>query len=507
MKLVNAREEGWLHRWSRAKVNAAIRGRDDLRPYQSGLMLPFLLEHPRSAAFVGMGLGKTVTILTLLDELFWRGELDKALIIAPLKVATQTWPVEIQEWQHICWMPYSLIRHDPSAPEVASAAKAARINEENVSKARTEVFREQRIAATQAEEFLHIINREQVSWLVDYWGKDWPYSTIVVDESTSFSDHTSQRWKKLASVAQKARRIHLLSGTPAPEGLTDLFAQVYLLDGGKRFGKHITSFRRRYMMQDPYTKRYTPQLGAVEIVTDLISDIALVMREEDFLDVKQPIVIERPILLEPDELKAYKKFERELILQLPDDVEVEAVNAGVLSSKLLQYASGYVYDQDKKAHVIHRHKLDEMRELREETKGRPLLVAYWFRESLVQLRKEFPKAVVMDREGNCIKAWNEGGIDMLLIHPQSAGHGIQLQQGPGHVLIFYDTPASLELYQQTIKRIARSGQKRVVRVIHLVARGTLDALAVGKLRGKESAQDAIINRLRKLRAKLKGKKA
>lgn len=497
-----------LLRYVNEVLDRAIRDEDDLRAYQREKLIPFLLETPRSAAYVDMGLGKTVSVLTVIDHLYWRGLVKKVLIIAPLRVAVQTWPTEIADWRHTAWMRYSLIRPDPSHPEVNSAMREARQADplspgHAANKAKTRVMREHMAEKAESDAPIHIINREQVEWLVGLFGRlRWPYDCIIVDESTSFADHRTARWQALASVVQRTGRIHLLSGTPAPEGIQDLFAQIYLLDGGVRFGKGITHFQKRYMMQNPYTKKWRPQLGAVERVTKLCADICLVMREEDYLDVQQPLVYERPIVLEPHELKQYREFGRSLILQLGEDVEIEAVNAGVLSGKLLQYASGAVYDQDRKVHYIHEHKIEEMHELVDENPGQPLLVAYWFKPSLYRLRKEFPHAVVMDKEGACVDKWNAGEIPMLLVHPQSAGHGLNMQLGPGHILVFFDTPASLELYQQTIKRIARPGQKRLVKVIHLVARGTLDALAVPKLRNKESAQDSVIDFLRRLRRKL-----
>lgn len=498
----------------RRLVATAPRGRDDLRFYQSNLLVPFLLDNPKSAAYVDMGLGKTVSILTVLDHLFSHGEARKALIIAPLRVAIQTWPTEIREWKHTLWLRHTLIRPDPHSEQVtlemAAARKADPLSPGSAAnKAKTRVFREQMRRQSMMDTEIHIINREQVAWLVETCAErgKWPYDVVIVDESTSFSDHSSQRWKALARVARQTKRLHLLSGTPAPEGIGDLFAQIYLLDAGERFGRGITAFREHYMMQNPYNKKWLPQNGAMEKVSAKIADLCLVMKEEDYLDIAKPVVIERPIVLEPHELKQYKDFEQTLILQLPDDVEIEALNAGVLSQKLLQYASGAVYDENRQVHVIHDHKVEELRQIVDENPGEPLLVAYWFKPSLARLRKAFPHATVMDKAGQAVNDWNAGKIPMLFIHPQSAGHGLNMQLGPGHILIFFDTPASLELYLQTIKRIARSGQKRLVRVVHLVARGTLEKYAVPKLMAKESMQDALTSRLRALRQKLLGRKA
>lgn len=499
------REPGWLLRESQARIEAAIRTKDELRSYQRDLLVPFLLAHPRSAAYVDMGLGKTISVLTVVEELLTHEQIEKVLIIAPLRVAVQTWPTEIADWRHTAWMTHTLIRHDEQSPEVTSAMRTARKVGDSPSKARTKVFQEQLERAALSPQSVHIVNRERVEWLVEFLGKRWPYNMVVVDEATSFKDHRTKRWKALARVAQRTERIHLLSGTPAPEGIEDLFAQIALLDGGKRFGRSITAFRERFMVQHPYTRQWRPQPGAVERVTELISDITLTMQEADYLDIAKPILVERPVVLEAKELRQYKDFERELILQLKD-AEIEAVNAGVLSGKLLQYASGAVYDENRNVHEVHNHKIAELQQIVEENPGQPLLVCYWFKSTLSRLRKSFPQAVMMDREGNCIADWNSDKIPMLLVHPQSAGHGIQLQLGSGHTIIFVDTPPGLESYVQMVKRISRSGQKRVVRVVHIVTRGTLDALAVGKLKNKESAQNAIISHLRELRKQLKGRK-
>ena len=508
---------GWLLREVRAKRDAAPFDRDRLRHYQTATLIPFLAEHPRSAAFVDMGLGKTISVLTLLSDLLFAGEIGRVLIVAPKRVAIQTWPTEMAEWKHCAWMTHTLIRPDEDAAEVAAAMQAARDRENRLAfgspahaagKARTAVFLAQRERAARTPNHIHIINREAVEWLVGYWGRKWPYDCVIIDESTSFSDHTTKRWKALTKIVRQLKRIHLLSGTPAPEGIGDLFAQCYLLDAGERFGRSITAFRQNYMMQDRYTRKWLPQLGGVEAVTAKMSDIAIVMKARDYMGdqaaIFEPLCIERPIVMERRELARYKAFERSMILEMADDVEIEAKNAGVLSRKLLQFASGFVYDEERKPHWIHRNKVDELHQLVEENPGEPLLVAYGFKPSLAILQREFPKATTMDRDGKCVADWNAGKIPMLFVHPQSAGHGLNMQLGPGHILVCYDTPEALELYLQIVARLARSGQRQLVKVIHLVTRGTLDALAVKKLRGKESAQDEITRYLREYRKSLRG---
>lgn len=500
-----------------ARQKRAFKSVSDLRDYQRDEIIPFLVENPFSGAFVDMGLGKTVSVLTVLGHLF-SGECDcfpinRVLVIAPLRVAVQTWPSEIREWSHTWWMSHTVIRADERHPGLIAAVKEARENEQweplgspnnAAAKAKTAHIEYQKKCLALTDTMVHVINREAVSWLVNFWGSAWPYDCVIVDESTSFSDHRTERWKSLNKVRPKITRLHLLSGIPAPEGIEDYFAQIYLLDRGERFGRGITHFKRTYLMPDPrYSSpryKWVPQPGANERVADKIADICLVMKEEDYLDRTKAVVIERPITLDRREMAQYKQFERDLVLELPE-IEIEAETGAALGQKLLQMASGAVYDADGKWHSIHDHKLEELAQLREEAQGSPLLVAYWHRASLQRLQKYFPEAVKMDREGNCVKPWNAGKIDMLLIHPRSAGHGLNMQLGPGHTLVWFDNPLPLEDYLQTIKRLDRPGQKKLVRVYHLITRGTVDAKIVPVLRGKDDAQDTVKRYIRDLRRK------
>jgi SNF2 family DNA or RNA helicase len=485
----------------------ARRSSNDLHEYQSELAIPFLMDNPFSAAFMDMGLGKTVAILTVLQRLFTRGRINKVLIIAPLRVAVQTWPLELKEWSHTWWMTYTLIRANERHPGLLDAQAAARkanplASNHAAGKAKTAHIELQRRELASRPSMIHIINREGVDWLVKFHGKNWPYDTVIVDESKNFADKNAARWKALNKVRAFITRMHLLSGVPAPEGIENYFAQIYLLDRGERFGRSLTAFRENYMIHQPWQHRWIPRDGAPLQVANKIKDLCIVMREEDFLKRDKAIVIERPILLEPEELQAYEDFERSMILDLPE-VEIEAKNGGSLAGKLLQMASGAVYDEIGKWHHIHDHKLEELKELVAEAQGSPLLVAYWHRSSLERLQKAFPKAIKMDREGRCVKPWNEGKIKMLLVHPRSAGHGLNMQHGPGHILIWFDNPMPLDDYLQMNKRLDRPGQKKIVRVYHLVARDTVDATVVPVLRGKDDAQDAVKKYIRDLRGKWK----
>lgn len=491
------------------RQSAAFRDFADLRDYQENKLIPFLMDNPFSAAYVDMGLGKTVSVLTVLQRLFTLDRIKRCLIIAPIRVAVQTWPTELREWSHTWWMPYTLIRPDDTHPDLIAAMRDARLDakfedlasaNQLSNRAKTAHLELQRHELASTPTIIHIINREAVDWLVTFWGKDWPYDCVIVDESTSFSDHRTLRWKALNSVRGLIKRLHLLSGIPAPEGIEDYFAQVYLLDRGERFGKGITHFKQTYMMPHPGGFRYkwSARPGADVEVAAKIADICMVMREEDYLSRAKAIIVERKIILDKPELKQYRTFEKEMILTLPE-VEIEAESGAALGQKLLQMASGAVYDASKKWHHIHDHKLEEVAQLREEAQGSPLLVAYWHKPSLARLMKAFPKAVKMDGKGNCVGPWNAGKIDMLLIHPRSTAHGLNMQYGPGHTLVWYDNPLPFEDYAQTIKRLDRPGQKKTVRVYHLVTQGTVDAKVVPALRGKGDAQDAVKRHIRDLR--------
>lgn len=504
---VDARRMSPFRKLLLAREAAAFRRVEDLRPYQTSEVIPFLRANPFSAAYVDMGLGKTVSVLTVLEELFAEDEINKALIVAPIRVAVQTWPSEIREWSHTWWMSFTVIRPDLSHPGLVEAMREARSDEKfddfgspnhASNKAKTAHIEWQRQQLAKMPTMIHVINREAVDWLVTFWGKDWPYDCVVIDESRSFADHRTIRWKALNRVRPKIKRMHLLSGIPAPEGIEDYFGQIYLMDRGERFGRSITHFRETYLIERPHQHKWVPRDGADKQVAAKIADICLVMREEDYLDRRKPIVIERPIVLDKTELKLYREFERDSILSLPE-AEIEAVNGTVLAQKLLQMASGAIYDENKKWHRIHDHKIEELEELQQEAQGSPLLVAYWHRASLERIQKAFPKAVKMDKEGKQVDPWNAGKIKMLLVHPRSAGHGLNMQLGPGHTLIWFDNPLPYEDYAQMNKRLDRPGQKRVVRIYHLVAQKTVDTKVVPVLRGKGDAQDIVKRYIRDLR--------
>ncbi|AEY69581.1 helicase [Burkholderia phage vB_BceS_AH2] len=510
-----------------------LRTRDDMHYYQDGIAVPFLLANPFSALFVDLGLGKTIISLTTIVDLLDSMSFERALVAGPLRVVSQTWPDEIPQWEHTACMNAALIRDEDfqeavrvagqiaRAPIVAEAREEAirrgidpdldpslvrevirefvKLRADEIKRARLRAARtEIRKATMRNPATIHLVNREQIEQLVYAWGRDWPYDVVIIDESSSLKDHKTKRFKALKAVknAGLIKRLHELTATPAAEGYMGLFAQMYLLDGGKRLGKNITAYRERYFSRgyDGFSWKLRP--GADEEIAAKISDICLTLKREDYLkDLKEPVFNPRYVKLSSDELKLYKRFERDFVAELDDGTVVEAETAATLSGKLLQLASGFIYDNDRLTHHIHDHKIEELSEIVEEACGKPLVVVYWFKPSLERLKKAFPKAVVMDPEAKCVKPWNQGKIDMLLVHPASAGHGLNLQYG-GHHMVFFDIPWSLELYLQVIGRLDRQGQEFAVVLHHIIAKGTIDEYVVECLREKRDMQDALFRFLK-----------
>lgn len=453
-----------------------MRDEIEMRAYQDSA-LEFARAHPKSALWIAMGLGKTVTILTLIRDLLRDKEMKKALVVAPLKVATQTWPTELKEWSHLRKLRATLIRDNNPAVRRQLAMSNAPI---------------------------HIINREQLVWLINMYAelREWPYDTLIIDESSSFKDHKTARFKALRRALPHFKRIHELTATPATESYLGLFSQFFILDSGERFGRSVTKFREEYFDHDPWKHKYELKEGAEERITAKIADITIVMRAEDYLDVKKPNNLVRKIVLDDAQLDAYRKFERDLVLKLPTDIEIEALTGAALNQKLLQAASGSVYDDAKNAHDFHPHKIEDLEEVIEEADGKPVLVGYWFKSSLARLRKRFPKAVVMDKDGKCVPDWNAGKIKLLLAHPQSAGHGLNMQYGPCRDIYIFDIPWSYELYDQFVHRVVRQGQKHVVNVHHAIAEGTVDGDVWDDKKMKGDVQNALFDRLIKMRDEL-----
>lgn len=539
------------------------RKRVDMHVYQDEI-IEFLYDNPFSAAFLDTGLGKTVSALTLILRLLLEGSSERVLVVAPIRVANQTWPTEIAEWDHLCGLDYEVIRAEDDDPEIVSAGRVAlaefkcrpdyrqlledrrwaeffAVSDEDktevraiptaegeAARARTaakEALRQHKIGNTKS---IHIIDIEHLTWLVNQHSKwvevkrkgkirrkrvivDWPYDMVIIDESSKFKDYKTSRYKALNAVRAGPwiKRMHELTATPAAESYLGLFAQIHLLDQGERLGSNITAYRDKYFRLKPRSKFvYELMPGSEEKIGDLIADISMVMKSNEYLDEQDPLFLPRRIRMEPALLKQYRKFEREFIMSVPvgedaPNVVIEAANAGVLSSKLLQLSSGAIYDDTKKWHETHRHKLEDLEQLVDELEGSPLIIAYWYKSSLARLRKLFPKASVFDATGKIVKPWNDGKVPLLLMHPASVAHGLNMQYGPGRDIYYFDLPWSYELYYQLYRRIHRQGQTLQCR-IHLPQMiGTNDELVADRLLAKEDAQEALFERIRMYRRRFK----
>ena len=513
------------------------RGREDMHDYQDKIAVEFLKKNPFSALFVDLGLGKTIISLTLISDLLDSMSFNFALIVGPLRVVHQTWPNEIPIWRHTAPLSWAMIRDEEVQESVRKAGAVERkkilaeigaeihtkgldpqleadeiavlhksyyeAHKHRIEKARVVASRKAvRDFMGRTKATIHLINREQLEFLVKAWGRDWPYDVVIVDESSSLKDHKSGRFKALRSVRPYIKRMHQLTATPTAEGYMGLFAQMYLLDEGKRLGKNITTYRERYFSRgyDGFSWKLRP--GADEEITEKIADICLTLRAPDYLkELKAPVFNPRYVTLSREHREMYADLERDFVMTTPEGAEIEAENAAALSNKLLQFASGSVYDADKKVHPIHNSKIDELHEIVEEANGEPLLVVYWYKTSLDRLQKAFPKAVVMDKEGKAVGKWNSGKIPMLLLHPASAGHGLNLQKG-GHHMVFFDIPWSLELYLQTIGRLARQGQQNVVVLHHIICKGTIEEDVVVALREKRDVMELFYKYLKSIRRRL-----
>lgn len=430
----------------------------------------FIVGHPEAAVFLDMGLGKSVITLTaLLDLCLDRFEIAKVLVIAPLRVARDTWTAELQKWDHLKCFTYATVIGSVSEREAALRKKA----------------------------HIYLINRENVSWLIEESGFPFDFDMIVIDELSSFKSYQAKRFRSLLRVRPTVKRIVGLTGTPAGNGLTDLWAEFRILDLGKRLGRFITHYRNRYFLPDKRNGMtvysYKPLPGAEDAIYRQISDITVSMKAVDHLDMPECIFNDVTVSLSEEERQKYDTLRNNLILSLGED-EIDASNAASLSNKLSQMANGAVYGEDKTVHRIHDRKLDALEDLIEAANGKPVLVAYWYRHDLERIRARF--CVREIRISADISDWNAGKIPVAVIHPASAGHGLNLQAG-GSTLIWFGLTWSLELYLQTNARLWRQGQTAKTVVIHrIVAEGTVDELMLKTLDRKERSQNFLIDAVR-----------
>lgn len=430
----------------------------------------FIIEHPVSAIFLDCGLGKTSITLTALNELmFNRFEVGKVLIIAPLRVAKNTWSAEIEKWEHLKKLKYSIA--------VGSE--------------------DERIQALKQQSDIYIINRENVQWLVENF--DFDFDMVVIDELSSFKNYQSKRFKSLMKVRPFVKRVVGLTGTPSSNGLMDLFAEFKVLDMGLRLGRFIRQYRSTYFTPDKRNGQviysYKPLPFAEQAIYDKIADITISMKSTDLLKMPKLISSRYEVELSSKECDRYEELKREFVLQLPDG-EVTAANAASLSNKLAQIANGAIYDDEKNIIRIHDRKLDALEDIIESMNGRPLLVAYWFKHDLERISERLHERHIPYEQLNTsesIRRWNNGEIPVALIHPASAGHGLNLQQG-GSTLVWFGLTWSLELYQQTNARLWRQGQSaETVVVQHIIAKGTIDEQIMTALERKDKTQSALID--------------
>ena len=429
----------------------------------------FILTHPIAAVFLEMGLGKSVITLTaLFDLILDQFLIRKVLVIAPLRVARDTWPLEIRKWDHLSGLTYS----------VAVGSESER---------RTALMRT-------ADVF--IINRENVDWLITKSGIPFDFDMVVIDELSSFKSYQAKRFKSLLKARPSVKRIVGLTGTPSSNGLMDLWAEFRLLDLGQRLGRYISHYRAAYFMPDKRNAEvifsYKPLPGAENAIYQRISDVTISMKSCDYLKLPECVTNEVPVVMNDKEMAVYDRFREDMVTKIKDK-EIDAANAAVLSGKLLQMANGAVYDEEKVSCHIHDRKLDALEDLIEGANGKPVLIAYWYQHDAERIRARFPVREIKTSQD--IEDWNAGKISAAIIHPASAGHGLNLQAG-GSTLIWFGLTWSLELYQQTNARLHRQGQKDTVIIHHIIAKGTIDEDVMKALRKKEKTQDALINAVR-----------
>ena len=429
--------------------------------------IDYIETHPIAAVLLDMGLGKTVISLTAIaDLLFDSFEAHRILVVAPLRVARDTWPAEIAKWEHLQHLTYAVCVGTP---------------------------KERRMALMSGAD-ITIINRENLGWLIDSSGFDFDYDMIIIDELSSFKNHKSKRFQSLMKVRPKVKRIIGLTGTPSSNGLMDLWAEFKLLDFGERLGRFITHYRNNYFIPDKRNGEiiysYKPMPYAEDAIYRRISDITISMKSTDHLQMPELITSQYEVQLSEEETQRYEELKADFILELPEG-EITAANAASLTGKLSQLANGAIYDDAGNIIEFHDRKLDALEDLIEAANGKPLLVAYWFKHDLQRIKKRFNVREI--KSSKDITDWNNGDIPVAVIHPASAGHGLNLQAG-GSTLIWFGLTWSLELYQQTNARLWRQGQTSGTVVIeHIITKGTIDERILKALSLKEVTQNALID--------------
>ncbi len=446
--------------------------RNDLHKYQER-MVNFIYNTPKCALWAGLGLGKTITTLTAIVDLIDSMTVSRVLIIAPLRVANSVWHKEAVNWQHTKHLKFSIVTGSEK----------------------------ERLAALHKTADIYVINRENVHWIVEHLKKDelytrfWKFDMIVIDEASSFKSPSSQRFKSLRKTIPFTNRLVELTGTPSPNGLLDIWSQMYLLDCGERLGRSMTAYKQRFFEAGYNGYSFKPVKSADRIIHKLIDDLVISLNVDDYLEMPERIDTVIRVPLPPSRMVEYKQLEREFLIQINDN-EVVAYNAATLAGKLLQYCNGAMYtDELKNWTEIHSAKLDALDDIISENSDENLLIAYNYKTDLIRLQARYPDAVVLDKDPKTIEQWNNGNIKMLLAHPASCGHGINLQHG-GSIIVWFGLNWSLELYQQFNGRLHRQGQTKPVRVVHIVADGCIDDKVMLAIENKAETQQQLLDALK-----------
>ena len=426
----------------------------------------FIIDHPEAAILLGMGMGKTISTLTAIDELINnRFETNKALVIAPVRVARDTWPAEIQKWDHLTGLTIS--------PIIGTA--------------------KQRQTAANRQADIYTIGRENIPWLIKHHGKHWPYDMVIIDELSSFKNPQAKRFKALKKVRPHINRIIGLTGTPAPNSLLDLWAPFRLIDNGQRLGQYITHYRNQYFLPDKrngqviYSWKLRP--GADQAIYDNITDITVSMRTTDYLTLPDVTHQHITVNLTPKEKKMIDTLKRDLVVDIGDET-IDAANAATLSNKLQQLAGGAIYNEEGDVIEVHSQKIQALTELVDQAEGNNMLVCFWFKHERDRILSTIRNARILDTEQD-FQDWNAGKVSVGLIHPASAGHGLNLQTG-GHIMVWFTTPWSLELYEQANARLHRQGQTEPVSIIHIDTADSIDQDVHAALERKDTTQSALI---------------
>lgn len=432
-----------------------------------------IFKTPKAGLFLDMGLGKTVITLTAINTLMYdHFDIQKVLVIAPLRVAEDTWSRESEKWNHLKHLRIAKILGNTN----------------------------QRRRALMSEADIYIINRENVVWLTDELsgiGNGWDFDMVVIDELSSFKSAKAQRFKALKKYITRSQRVVGLTGTPAPNGMMDLWSQIYLLDGGQRLGQTLTGFRERYFTPGQRNQttvfNYKPKPEAEKAIYSKISDICVSMKAEDWLELPDRIDLIKQVRLSNQEMAAYEKFEKEQVLQFLEG-EITATSRTALTIKLLQFCNGAMYFPTEGYAQTSTKKLDALEDIVEASVGKPILCFYSYKHDVARIRERFPEVVKLEDEKE-IKAWNKGEISLLLAHPASAGHGLNLQDG-GNTIVWFGLPWSLELYMQANARLHRQGQQHTVFIHHLITSGTVDERVLVSLQGKRDVQEELLQALK-----------